>query len=379
MMLKRFLLIQLFGLALVAQARAGVYSEILLDWKIYLNPEGKYEIVYAPTESNPYNWEINGKDRYNAFELRRGLFGYRASFNDYISMDAAVLLEDSEKAGMGLRMERGLVEIKRPKNPYYDFKMGYLLTPVLEWDRKNLWPYEMFEFTPLQFQGILPRSQAGAIAGFGYKTDEGEAALEVDYLTDPVKEAQSSNRFDARGTAGASIGEFVIDGIFNYSFRGRRDREGFQELTQAGLAGQILRLKFGGEYFQGNAWISAGDVYLLGNFPDGLEDFLLVNGRTYAEGEQIDFHGWSAMFSLEPVNSVFLVYRYDFFDPSRKFDDDQQDLNLAGIVYEATDSLWMGAVFELRDFAGRNLPDQDSEDELRPIQTFSLNLQARLP
>jgi len=378
MMRRRFLIILFFGL-LALQAKAGIYSELVLDWRIYLNSEGKYEIVYSPEDSNPYNWEIEGKDRYNAFELRRALFGYQTSFNDYVSMDAAVLLEDSEKAGMDFRLDRGFVEIKRPKNPYYDFKVGYLLTPVLEWERQNIWPYEMFEFAPLQFQGLLPRSQAGALAGFGYQTEEGGAALWVDYLTDPVRDAQSSNRFDARGTAGVSFGEFVINGIFNYSFRGRRDREGFQELTQAGLSGQISRLKLGGEYYQGNAWISAGDVYLLGNFPEGLEDFLLVNGRVYAEDEQIDFHGWSVMASLQPVNRVFLVYRFDFFDPSRRYDDDQQDLNLAGIVYEATDSLWLGAAFELRDFAGRDLPDHDQEHELRPFQVFSLNLQARLP
>jgi hypothetical protein len=55
--------------------------------------------VFAPTQSNPCNWEIKSNSGFNTFELRQGLFGYRARLNDYVSMDVSALAEESEANG----------------------------------------------------------------------------------------------------------------------------------------------------------------------------------------------------------------------------------------------------------------------------------------
>jgi len=378
-MLKKAMFFLALAAAALFQARAGVYGELLLDWETFLNPAGKYELVYAPTFADPDNWEIKDNQGFNAFEIRRGLVGYRSRLNDYVAMGAAVLVEDQAQAGIEFRVDQAWVQVRRPENLYYDFKMGLQLTPYLEWDRNYLWPYEMFEFPPLQFLGLLPRSQAGALAGFGYKSELGHIGVEADYLADDALSGPDSNRFDARFLAGAEVGEFLLDGIFNYTFRGKPEERNRQEMVQAGLVCQVSRLKIGGEYFRGSGWIPAGEVYYLGNFPEGFKDFSLFVGRSFATGKTIDFYGWSATASIQPVDRVFLVYRYDFFEPSAEFDDDQENLNLGALVYRVNDSLEFGAAFQRQDFAARNLPGKDQDDELEPLQTFVLGMTARLP
>ena len=378
-MLKKLMAIALLSAVVCARAKAGAYAEMLLDWKIYINPEGKYSIVFSPTQSNPYNWDLQNNPEFNTFELRQGIFGYRTRLNDFTSIDIAALVDETEDSSIEFKLDRGFVNLKRPQNPYYEFKAGMLLTPNLEWDRKNLWPYEMFKFTELQFLDILPRSQAGAMAGAGFASEQGRAAVEVDYLYDPIKNAPNSDRFDARAVAGFSSAQFSLDGMFNYSTRGQPDRTGWQELYQGGIACRAGIIKIGGEYFKGRSWVPAGDAYILGNFPEGFADFLFANGRTFTEGKPIDFYGWSAVASLQPAAKVWLVYRYDFFDPSSKFDDDQEDLNIAGIVYQAADSLMLGAAFEMQDFAARSLPPPSSGAQMAPLESIIVSLRAALP
>ena len=359
-------------------AYAGGFGEIIIDWKAYLNPEGKYEVVFEPTPLNPYNWEIKGVKGFNEFELKRALIGYRTGLNENHSVEIAVRVENINGTGINAYLDRAFIKLDYPEHLNMDFSLGYIQNPWLAWTRGKLWEYEGMEIQFSEFLGILERSELGAVFGFGFKNYG--AHLDFNFgIGSAEQSGEGIERYSAQLEWGVSQLDILLDGILAYSIQGEQKNSGYQELWQAGIAGQYDRVKVGGEYLQGRGWINAEEVYILGNFPKGFADYLYGVGRVFPEGREIKFQGWSLVSELRILERLKLVYRYDFFDPTARFNDDRENLNIVGLIFELGPEVLLGISYQTHDFQSYNFPDGDDQAEIEPIESITFHLQAKIP
>jgi len=375
--MSRIFKLLIFFLAPIS-AFAGGFGEIIIDWKAYLNPEGKYQVVFEPTALNPYNWEIKGVKGFNEFELKRALIGYRTGLNENQSVEVAVRVEDINGTGLDVYLDRAFIKLDYPEHLNLDFSLGYIQNPWLAWTRGKLWEYEGMEIQFSEFLGLVERSELGAIFGIGFQNYG--AHLDFNFGISSVEQSGPGiERYSAQLGWGISQLDIFLDGNLSYSVKGEKGTDGYQELWQAGIAGEYDRVKLGGEYLQGKSWINAGEVYILGNFPEGFTDYLYGVGRVFLEGSEIKFYGWSLVSELKILERLKLVYRYDFFDPTDNFNDDQENLNIVGLIFELRPEVLLGLSYRIQDFQAYNFPDGDDQDEIKPIETMTIHLQAEIP
>ena len=83
--------------------------------------------------------------------------------------------------------------------------------------------------------------------------------------------------------------------------------------------------------------------------------------------------------TIQPEEELAMVWRYDFFDASKKFDDDQENLFLLALLWQTNERFWFGISYQRQDFQSKSLPDLDQEDELEPIETLSVRVLAQFP
>ena len=372
------LLIVIWGLGGICSVRGEVFGELNLGWNLYLNPQGKYQLVSAPTSENPYNWEAEERIDYNAFELGWAILGWRGMLNNNFKTTVSFIVEDVEEAGLNFQLERAYLERSWGENFFLDFQAGYFLTSWMEWIRGYLWDWDWLAHPVVEELGLVPSSQLGILVNGGWGNGKAKLGVKLAGLTEPPFDS-NYNRWELGVFARGGSSSFGIYGAGNYSQRGKPEEEGWQELWQAGAGLEYQGIKLGGEYFQGRSWIPAGEVYLLGNFPEGVWEFFELYGRNFIKGEEIEFWGWSGFLTIQPEEELAMVWRYDFFDPSKRFDDDRENLFLLSLLWKTKDSFWFGLSYQRQDFQSHNLPDLDQEDELEPIETLSVRVLAQFP
>jgi|GEM_PF-1367015 len=373
------LAILLSGIASGLSARAQIFGELIADYRAYLNPEGKYEIVYTPVPPDPFLWEIDGSAGFNKFDVRRMLVGYHKDISENALAEVAIRIGETDEEGREVLLDRAYFQLSNPDSLYYEFKFGYFQTPGLEWTRNNFWQWDMFEYPMLEYLGLVSRSQLGVSLGAGVRLSQFETGLGGGFFNGGYLDDDDFDQYLAFWTARLSLEKFSASSIIGYTLNGEKEKEGYQELWQYGLGLTIPYFNLGGEYFSGRGWIPAGEAYILGRWPDGMEQYLALAGRALFEDKYINYYGFCLSADFQPIKSLHIIYRYDLFDPSERFDDDKQNLNLFGVVYELTSQVRLGASYQEQDFQSHKLPISGGEIKIEPFQILSLSLQAKLP
>ena len=373
----KFALVGILCLFLPLLCRAEITGEVILDWKIYINRWGRYEIVYDPTQTNPYNWSAEKRLDYNLFELKRARVCWSKNFSSAISARVQALLE-GEDGEINAQLEQGYFSLKLSQPLYFDLWLGYFYQPWYEWLEKNLWKWDMFIYPQLWEFEVMPRSELGIFLQLGKKSPDYEILFGTGYFSDQPN-SHDQERFYSEIKGKASFKDFSFKGAFSYSFRGEESESWHQEIYTAGAGFGYQAFELTGEYFQGKLLVPEGELYLLGKFPQGLDEYLYLYGRTFLQKKMLEFSGYSLWFSIHPHSQLWLVWRYDYFDPTKEFEDDKENLFLMGIVYKPIPFMHIGVSFSRRNFQGTNIPDQDTESELEPIELITISLQAQIP
>jgi len=192
------LLIIIWGLGGICSVRGEVFGELNLGWNLYLNPQGKYQLVSAPTSENPYNWEAEERIDYNAFELGWAILGWRGMLNNDFKTTVSFIVEDVEEAGLNFQLERAYLERSWGENFFLDFQAGYFLTSWMEWIRGYLWDWDWLAHPVVEELGLVPSSQLGILVNGGWGNGKAKLGVKLAGLTEPPFDS-NYNRWELGG------------------------------------------------------------------------------------------------------------------------------------------------------------------------------------
>ena len=355
--------------SLSAKEQVNISGYILAHYEQYLNEEGKYQV-----EETGGDYQLEGRGGYGAFQITRAYFTVKADLSDKLKVRLTSDVYTDEDGLSRVFLKYAYVEIRRVI-PAHKIRFGLQSPPWGGYIEQNYWGYRLVDQAFFDYWKFFSTADFGV--GILGELWEGKINYQLAVLNgEGYKKIEQDQFKEYVGRISLDLGKpdkFRIIPSLGYSSHRWNDSDKFKdEVLMAGLGMDFWRIHLAGEYLQGVYTLPAGEYPMIGGrFPEGAVSALEASSpdKLLNENKDIDYGGWAVYFNLSLPYQLNVFGRYDFYDPNldSDYDNDAQEMWMAGICWHPHPSLWLTLDYRQMNFQELDL-DGDGIDELEPEQ-----------
>jgi len=355
-----------------AEPDVTVSGYILTHFEQYLNDEGTYSIV----DAGGGDYQAQGKDGFNAFQITRIYLTFNGKLTENISASVTTDVRADSDGYRSLYAKYAFVEF-RDLVPGQKIRFGLQDPPWGGYIDGNYSRYRMIDQSFYSYWGTFSTADFGvSMLGdfFNKKLLYHIAVLNGEGL----KGAEKDQFKEYVGRLSLDLGskdKFRIYPSIGYSTHRYNDSSDFKDdVVMAGVGMDYWKIHLAGEYIQGTKTLKTGEYPLVGGvWPSGAVDAIKVidAGSLLTADKDINYGGFGIYLDVKLTDKLNAFARYDLYDPNldSDFDKDAQSMWYAGVCYHPWNNVWLSLDYRQSDFQELDI-DGDGIKELKPVQVL---------